>query len=102
MKEIVSNLETVRRALQDFLAPELRGIAVWLEAIDKRLETMSGDMTGIRDELRNELHAVEGRMKEAIEQAKRELLLTVRLADAEERIAVLSRKVSEKEQKSPQ
>ena len=74
MKEAASSVESIRKALQDFLAPELRG----------------------------ELHAVEARMKEAIDQAKCEILLTVQLADSEQRNAVLQRKANELEQKPPQ
>ena len=54
---------------------------------------MSGDITGVRDEL----HTVEARIKEAMEQAKREVLLAVQLADAGQRNAVLACKVNELE-----
>lgn len=119
-KEAVSNVESFRKAIQDFLAPELRGISVKLDGIDKRVEELGAAMNGLREEFRsdlagakNELRAdiggvrgelqnVEARMKEAIEQAKRELLLTFKLADEEQRNAMLARENAELKQKLPQ
>ena len=94
----MSTFDEIRKAIQDILAPELRGISVRLDGLDKRFDLMHGEVSGMREELR----AVEGRMKDALEQAKREILLTVQLADAEQRNVVLARKVGELEQKSPQ
>ena len=105
----MSTFDEVRKAIQDILAPELRGISARLDGIDKRLGMVEGDvkslrdeLKGVRDELKGELHAVEARTTSAIEQAKREILLTVQLADAEQRNAVLARKIGELEQKAPQ
>ena len=102
IKEAVSNVESFRKVLQDFLAPELRGISVRLEALDKRLEEMSGDSKAARDELRSELHAVEARMKETVEQAKLEILLKVELSEARQQISLLAKENTELKQKSPQ
>ncbi len=109
IKEAVSNVESIRKALQDFLAPELRGIAERLEALDRRLEDLKGEVVGgrdelrsLREELRGELHAVEARMKEAIEQAKREVLLKFELADSQQRNALLAKENDELKQKLTQ
>ncbi len=109
VKEAVSNVESIRKALQDFLAPELRGIAIRLEALDRRLEDLKGEVVGgrdelraLREELRGELHAVEARMKEALEQAKREVLLRFELADAQQQISLLAKENLELKQKPPQ
>lgn len=94
----MGSFDEARKAIQDILAPELRGIAVRLDGIDKRMDLMHTDQGLLREELR----AVESRMTAAIDQAKREILLQVQLADMEQRNALLQRKVSELEQKSPQ
>ena len=80
----MGSFDDVRKGIQDLLAPELRGIAARLDAIDKRLELMQDS----QQETRNELRAAEARMLRAIEQAKTEVLLTTRVADLEQRLAV--------------
>ena len=94
----MGSFDEARKAIQDILAPELRGIAVRLDGIDKRLELMHDDQSNTREEVR----AVEARVLRAIEQSSREILLTVQLADSEQRNATLIKKVGELEQKSPQ
>ncbi len=94
----MGSFDEARKAIQDILAPELRGIAVRLDGIDKRIELVHVDQGLLREEIR----AVEARMTAAIDQAKREILLNVQLADAEQRNAVLLRKVNELEQKNTQ
>ncbi len=88
--------ENVGRALGDLLAPELRGIAAKLDSIHKRLDAMDGDINSVR----NEVSAMEARMAAAIENAKREIALVIRIAAAEQRHAMLLRKISELEHKS--
>lgn len=105
----MGSFDEARKAIQDILAPELRGITVRLDSIDKRLDGMDklfaevdASITDVRNELRGEIHISEAHLVAAIDQAKREVLLTVQLADAEQRNAILLRKVAELEQKSPQ
>ena len=97
----MGSFDEARKAIQDILAPELRGIAVRLDGIDKRLDSVDKRLDGVdkridevRNELRSEIHTSEANLKDAIDQAKREVLLTVQLADAEQRNAVLLRKVA--------
>ena len=88
--------KNVGRALGDLLAPELRGIAAKLVSIDKRLDAMGGDIHSFR----NEVSAMEARMAAAIENAKREIALVIRIAAAEQRNAMLLREIRELEHKS--
>jgi Mg2+ and Co2+ transporter CorA len=70
----MGSFDDVLQGIQDLLAPELRGIPVRLDTIDKRLKSMQESQT----ETRNELRASEARMLRAIEQTKTEVLLTTR------------------------
>ncbi len=96
----MGSFDEARKAIQDILAPELRGIAVRLDGIDKKLESMGGDLHELRREFREDLRAVEGRMTLAIEQAKREILLIAKLAESEQRVAMLTSGSKNREEKS--
>ncbi len=66
-------IEDARKLLQDFVAPELCAIAARLDGMDQRLDGLE---KGMREG--------DERVMKAIEQAQREILLNLKLAQAEQ------------------
>ena len=91
-------IEDVRKLLQDFIAPELREIKARLDGVDHRLNGVDRRLDGI------ERSITEGdeRVLKAVEQAQREIVLTLKLVQAEQRNAEYEKQVKALESKPPQ
>jgi len=50
-------VDDVRKAMQDFLAPELKSATVRLDAIEKRLDRMEGKLDSLRAEISNDVRS---------------------------------------------
>lgn len=79
----MGTIDDVRKLLQDFVAPQIHGIHARLDGIDKRLDGMDKRFDGVAAAI------TEGdeRVLRAVEQAQREILLTLKLMQAEQRNA---------------
>ena len=105
----MSNVEDVRKGIQDFLAPEIRelradvkNIKAELPVMEARLSKKIGEVQADLPVLENrlakkiedvqaELPVMENRLLKTIEAAKNEILLTLKVNSQQERIAELTR-----------
>ena len=58
----MSTVEDVRKAIQDFLAPELRTISARLEAIDQRFDSFTREMNARFEAVDAKLGAVDAKI----------------------------------------
>lgn len=87
----MGTIDDVRKLLQDFIAPELRGMTARLDGVDRRL-----------DGLEKAIKEGDERVLKAVEQAQREIVLTLKLVQAEQRNAEYEKQVKALESKPPQ
>lgn len=83
-------IDDVRKLLQDFVAPQIHGIHARLDGIDKRLDGIDKRFDGMDkrfDGIGAAIKEGDDRVLKAVEQAQREILLTLKLAQAEQRNA---------------
>ena len=82
-------IEDVRKLLQDFVAPELRALSARLDGVEQRFDGVDQRLDGLAKAI------TEGdeRTLKAIEQAQREILLMLKLAQSEQRNAEYERQV---------
>ena len=86
----MSAIEDVRKAMQDFLAPELRGLAAKLDALaETQKET--------RDELKEGQREMEVRLLREIKAAEERLSLKLEVAQLTVRNAELQQRLAAKE-----
>jgi outer membrane murein-binding lipoprotein Lpp len=83
----MGTIEDIRKALQDFLAPELREMTAKIESLEKRmtlhLDALSASMDAFRAEMRTEF---------ALLRSNSQLDVARQVAPLSERVAVLEAK----------
>ncbi len=94
VEQAIDNVERICGSLQASFAPELRGLALRVETLHARLGAAAQGSVSERvqegfDALQEELRAVEGRLRESVEAAKRQIVLIAHILEAERRGAVL-------------
>ena len=88
VEQAIDNVERICGSLQASFAPELRGLALRVETLRGRLGAAAQGSVSERvqrgfDALHEELRVAEGRLRESVESAKRQLVLIARILEAE-------------------
>lgn len=84
----MGNVEDVRKALEEFVAPSLVEVKTQVAGLHAELANFKADS-------KSDLLATEARLMKAIESAKTEVLLMVRVSDLSARNAELEAKLAE-------
>lgn len=102
----MGSVEDARKAVQDFLAPELRTVTTKLEALGEeqarlRAELVAsesrlrGEIGGVENRTRSEILASESRVTAAIERLRADLPLLIRNAVLEQLLAEKQRVIED-------
>ena len=88
-------VEETRKAIQDFLAPELRTLAANMEALAKEQTLLRGEMNVSESRTRTEILASEARLSATIDRLRSDLPLLVRNAVLEQLLAKKQRVIDD-------